>query len=162
MLTQNGRYVWFVPKIYFCSASPTLETPFFTPLAFFLHLLFFFYSYHFLNFPSIPCSRGPIRRRGSGSSPGAAGPSGWRRWCWGGSRCPTPSPFTLTLVPPSANTASDCWRVSFARACSVKVGLKSQTPSGDMAKMSYPNIFIFLDNIYWMAYLLIHFRDLTD
>lgn len=52
MLTQNGRCVWFAPKIYFCTASPTLETPFFTPLTFFLHLLFFFIltSFHFFKF----------------------------------------------------------------------------------------------------------------
>lgn len=72
---------------------------------------------------SNPSSKGPIRRQGSGSCPGVAGPSGWRRWCWGVLRCHTPSPFTPTLVPLSASTASACSRVSFAKACSVKVGL---------------------------------------
>lgn len=80
------------------------------------------------NLPSI-FSRGPIRRQGSGSCPGAAGLSGWRRWCWGGLRCHTPLPFTLTLVPLSASTANVCWRVSSARECSVKVELHIKSVS---------------------------------
>lgn len=88
------------------------------------------------------CSRGPTRRRASGSSPGAAGPSGWRRWCWGGSRCPTPSPFTRTLVPPSANTARGCSRVCFARACSAKVGLE-----GKRQKYHHPDLYTRDDHI---------------
>lgn len=71
---------------------------------------------------SNPCSRGLTRRREKGSCPGAVGPSGWRRWCWDGWRCRTLLPFTLILVRPSASTANGCSRVSFARACSVKVG----------------------------------------
>lgn len=77
-----------------------------------------------LLFVSIRCSRGLIRRRGKGSCPGAGGLSGWRRWCWDGWKCRTLSPFTLTLARPSASTANACSRVSFARACSVKVGLQ--------------------------------------
>lgn len=78
-------------------------------------------------FPSNPSSRGPIRRQGSASRPGAAGLFGWIRWKRHGLRCHTRSPFTPTLVLLSASTASVCSKVSSARACSAKVGWPVKT-----------------------------------
>lgn len=78
-------------------------------------------------FPSNPSSRGPIRRQGSASRPGAAGLFGWIRWKRHGLRCRTRSPFTPTLVLLSASTASVCSKVFSAKACSVKVGWPMKT-----------------------------------
>lgn len=63
----------------------------------------------------------PTRRLGSAFLHGVGGPSGWRRWCWGGSRYHTPLSFIRTRGPPSASSASAYSKGFSDRECNVKV-----------------------------------------